>query len=231
MQMSTSTASPSEVTLISEDGIKFQVRIQVVRCIGLFKNLLELNSSINFGSNGIPPLQVPNVNSLILDKIIEYLNNYTASRENSALTKPIDKVSPVGMKVKSIISGIQNKSAINDDDDDDEIGGDDEIEIMGSIQDLEQGEQDLNDFEVPSDDENVFDFANFDEQSLKLFTPYEQNFFGSLDIPTLIEITKVIENGLIFKISTYILYLFFRLPILCIFLTYWTVVVKPLQIT
>ena len=47
------------------------------------------------------------------------------------------------------------------------------------------------DFELKSDDENIFDFANFNEQSLKLFTPYEQNFFGSLDIPTLIEITKV----------------------------------------
>lgn len=183
--MSTSLG-PSEVTLISEDGIKFQVRIQVVRCIGLFKNLLELHSAMNsMTSSGIPPLQVPNVNSLILDKIIEYLNNYTASRENSALTKPSnsDKI-----KVKSIISGIQAKSA-NDDDDDDiddkDDGDNDFIEITGGIQEEE------NEFELPSDDENVFDFVNFDEQSLKLFTPYEQNFFGSLDIPTLIEITKV----------------------------------------
>lgn len=181
-----STGGPSEVTLISEDGIKFQVRIQVVRCIGLFKNLLELNSSLNFGAGGMPPpLQVPNVNSLILDKIIEYLNNYTASRENSALTKLTSNSS--GMKVKSIISGIQNKTIINDDDDEDE-DGDDEIEITGAIQEIEE---EGNEFEVPSEDENVFDFANFDEQSLKLFTPYEQNFFGSLDIPTLIEITKV----------------------------------------
>lgn len=180
--MSSSTG-PSEVTLISEDGIKFQVRIQVVRCIGLFKNLLELNSVMNFapGNVSMPPLQVPNVNSLILDKIIEYLNNFTASRENSALTKPTN-----GIKVKSIISGIQqNKKNENDYDDDDyeeEGDGDDEIEITEIEQD---------DFEIPNEDENVFDFANFDEQSLKLFTPYEQNFFGSLDIPTLIEITKV----------------------------------------
>ena len=182
-----STAGPSEVTLISEDGIKFQVRIQVVRCIGLFKNLLELNSTMNF-STAMPPLQVPNVNSLILDKIIEYLNNYTASRENSALTKPSE-----GIKVKSIISGIQNK--INDDDDEDDENdddGDDEIEITGGIHEEEENGKD---FEIPSEDENVFDFSNFDEQSLKLFTPYEQNFFGSLDIPTLIEITKVTNNN------------------------------------
>lgn len=183
-----SSTGPSEVTLISEDGIKFQVRIQVVRCIGLFKNLLELNSAVNFatGNASMPPLQVPNVNSLILDKIIEYLNNFTASRENSALTKPTN-----GIKVKSIMSGIQqnkNDTNLNDDDDDYEGDGDadDEIEITGVVQEIER-----DDFEIPTEDENVFDFANFDEQSLKLFTPYEQNFFGSLDISTLIEITKV----------------------------------------
>lgn len=184
-----SSSSPSEVTLISEDGIKFQVRIQVVRCIGLFKNLLELNSAMNFGI-GMAPLHVPNVNSLILDKIIEYLNNYTASRENSALTKPNGGgAGGGGMKLKSIISGIQNKTILNDDDDGDG-DGDDEIEITGGIQGID-GEEEGNEFEIPSDDENIFDFNNFDEQSLKLFTPYEQNFFGSLDIPTLIEITKV----------------------------------------
>lgn len=185
--------SPSEVTLISEDGIKFQVRIQVVRCIGLFKNLLELNSTMNFGTE-MPPFQVTNVNSLILDKIIEYLNNYTASRENSALTKVNGGGGGIdgggGMKIKSIISGIQNKTIFNDDDDDDDGDGDDEIEISGAIQGIDE-EEERNEFEFPSDDENIFNFNNFDEQSLKLFTPYEQNFFGSLDIPTLIEITKV----------------------------------------
>ena len=191
--MSYST-SPSEVTLISEDGIKFQVRIQVVRCIGLFKNLLELNSTMNFGT-GMSPLQVPNVNSLILDKIIEYLNNYTASRENSALTKPNGGGGGGGgMKLKSIITGIQNKTILNDDDDEDG-DGEDEIEITGGIQGIDE-EEEGNEFEIPSDDENIFDFNNFDEQSLKLFTPYEQNFFGSLDIPTLIEITKVQTNDM-----------------------------------
>ncbi len=186
--MSASSTS-QEVTLISEDGIKFQVRIQVVRCIGLLKNLLELHLAMGNASNSststLPPLQVPNVNSLILDKIIEYLNNYTASRENSAIKKSTNS-----NRIKSIISGIQNKAAqsVNDDDEDDgDLDGDDSIEI-GPITMMEEDE---NDFEMPRDDENVFDFANFDEQSLKLFTPYEQNFFGSLDIPTLIEITKV----------------------------------------
>lgn len=189
------SSAPQEVTLISEDGIKFQVRIQVVRCIGLFKNLLELHLAMGTATttgsgSALPPLQVPNVNSLILDKIIEYLNNYTASRENSALTKPSNNSN----KIKSIISGIQNKSSAtaqnnnDDDEDDDLLDGDDSIEI-GPMEITEEDD----DFEMmPGEDENVFDFANFDEQSLKLFTPYEQNFFGSLDIPTLIEITKVI---------------------------------------
>lgn len=181
-----SSALPSEVTLISEDGIKFQVRIQVVRCIGLFKNLLELHVSMMSG-NAIPPLKVPNVNSLILDKIIEYLNNYTSSKENSALTKPSN-----GLKVKNIISGINESNNLTDDDEDEdgesfEDGG---ARITSLIEEDE--------FEIKKDsseiDETIFDFANFDEQSLKLFTPYEQNFFGSLDIPTLIEITKVIHS-------------------------------------
>lgn len=187
-----STSFPSEVTLISEDGIKFQVRIQVVRCIGLFKNLLELHVAMSSSSaTNIPSLKVPNVNSLILDKIIEYLNNYTASKENSALTTQSG-----GLKVKSIISGSQNKNFEDDEDEDD--GGvicDDENDD-GSVQITSLVEEDDFEFKNSNDendkiDENVFDFANFDEQSLKLFTPYEQNFFGSLDIPTLIEITKV----------------------------------------
>ena len=182
-----SATKPQEVTLISEDGIKFQVRIQVVRCIGLFKNLLELQSTMSTASSdsNLPPLQVPNVNSLILDKIIEYLNNFTSSRENSALTT----VKPFNLKVKSIISGIQNKTGNvdidNEDEDENENDDLDQVEI-GPVA-MEEDE----DFELKSDDENIFDFANFNEQSLKLFTPYEQNFFGSLDIPTLIEITKV----------------------------------------
>ena len=49
------------------------------------------------------------------------------------------------------------------------------------------------------EDENVFDFANFDEQSLKLFTPYEQNFSGPSTFPTLIEITKVSEFVLCYE--------------------------------
>lgn len=196
-------SNPGEVTLISEDGIKFQVRIQVVRCIGLFKNLLELHLSMgninNSTSAALPPLQVPNVNSLILDKIIEYLNNYTASRENSALT-----TKPSSARVKNIISGIQNKTIGNDDDDDDDnVVEDDESIEIGPV-----SVDDENDFEIPSEDENVFDFANFDEQSLKLFTPYEQNFFGSLDIPTLIEITKVSKEERILKIKWMILFIY-----------------------
>lgn len=189
-----SGTGPSEVTLISEDGIKFQVRIQVVRCIGLFKNLLELQmSSNNTNVCALPPLQVPNVNSLILDKIIEYLNNYTASRENSALTKP--KASD--LKVRSVLSGIQSSaSKLNDDGDEDDLDGDGDEDVVitgtGSNNNKQQQEEEEDDeFGIPGDDENVFDFSNFDEQSAKLFTPYEQNFFGSLDIPTLIEITKV----------------------------------------
>lgn len=187
-------SSLQEVSLISEDGIKFQVRIQVVRCIGLFKNLLELQLSMGDSSN-LPSLQVPNVNSLILDKIIEYLNNYTASRENSALTKPNSKVK--NLKVKSIISGIKESNNNNDDDDDDDdygynIEDDDSLEVTQDLEVETEEEEENDEFELKSDDENVFDFENFDEQSLKLFTPYEQNFFGSLDIPTLIEITKVI---------------------------------------
>lgn len=69
----------SEVTLISEDGIKFYVSISVVRCIGLFKNLLDLSAGAP-----LPPLQVPNVTSLILEKIIEYLKNYVATRDTMA---------------------------------------------------------------------------------------------------------------------------------------------------
>ena len=117
------SSSAAEVTLVSEDGIKFQVRIQVVRCIGLFKNLLELQSAIGNSAGPMPPLQVPNVNSLILDKIIEYLNNYTASKENSALNKKSSD-----LRVKKIISGITDahgtsinksvKKASNNDDDD-----------------------------------------------------------------------------------------------------------------
>lgn len=199
-----SSLSPNEVTLISEDGIKFQVRVQVVRCIGLFKNLLELQSAMGNSAGPMPPLQVPNVNSLILDKIIEYLNNYTASKENSALTRG---GKAADLRVKNIISGIQaggvssvskNSKRMDDDDDgDDNYGDDDDDSVTGIINGAEivsevmRYDGDEYDFEIPSDDENVFDFANFDEQSLKLFTPYEQNFFGSLDIPTLIEVTKV----------------------------------------
>lgn len=184
------SALPSEVTLISEDGIKFQVRIQVVRCIGLFKNLLELHMAMPSSSGSLPPLKVPNVNSLILDKIIEYLNSYTSSKENSALTKPN------GLKVKNIISGIHTVNNVNEDDEDEESAieadddGDGEIQITRII---EEDEFEMKENDETGEDENVFDFANFDEQSLKLFTPYEQNFFGSLDIPTLIEITKVSE--------------------------------------
>lgn len=197
--MASTSSLPSEVTLISEDGIKFQVRIQVVRCIGLFKNLLELHvamsSGISNSATSIPSLKVPNVNSLILDKIIEYLNNYTASKENSALTKPTG----TGLKVKNIINGIHNKVVSNSDDDDDAICDDDDDDEggggRGGAQIRSVVEEDEDDFEFRSAneeiDENVFDFANFDEHSLKLFTPYEQNFFGSLDIPNLIEITKV----------------------------------------
>ena len=203
-----SSSLPSEVTLISEDGIKFQVRIQVVRCIGLFKNLLELHvtmggsvSNHNNNSNpatNIPPLKVPNVNSLILDKIIEYLNNYTASKENSALT-----TKPNGLKVKNIISGIQKNNSTEDDEDedgesveadDDEADDDEDDGGIKITRFTEEDEFELKCNDENGDDENVFDFANFDEQSLKLFTPYEQNFFGSLDIPTLIEITKVRSN-------------------------------------
>lgn len=199
--MASTSSLPSEVTLISEDGIKFQVRIQVVRCIGLFKNLLELHVAMSSGSSNsatsIPSLKVPNVNSLILDKIIEYLNNYTASKENSALTKPTG----TGLKVKNIINGIHNKvvsnsddEAICDDDDDDDEGG---CGGGGGARIRSVVEED--DFEFRSTneeiDDNVFDFANFDEHSLKLFTPYEQNFFGSLDIPNLIEITKVSKQA------------------------------------
>lgn len=211
----------SEVTLISEDGIKFQVRIQVVQCIGLFKNLLELHLSTNSGSP-LPSLQVPNVNSLILDKIIEYLNNFTASRENSVLTKPSSINS---MKVKSIINGIQNK-AKNENEDDGDGDDDDEDDDSVKISSIPM-EQDFDEFELNGDDENIFDFANFDEQSLNLFTPYEQNFFGSLDIPTLIEITKVILK----QALSVIYFLICRLLILCIFRIYLTVAVRPSLIT
>ena len=145
-------------------------------------------------------LQVPNVNSLILDKIIEYLNNYVASKENSSLIKPMNSSSSssktkTSLSVKSIVSGIQN--SINDDGDDDE---DDSLNcnLTKVNQEKEGDDTDIDEFEMISceeeeeeEEENAFDFVNFDEQSLKLFTPYEQNFFGSLDIPTLIEITKV----------------------------------------
>ena len=196
-------AMPNEFTLVSEDGIKFQVTMHLVRCIGLFKNLLELklNSGLSVSGNEVQNsiLQVPNVNSLILDKIIEYLNNYVASKENSSLTKLMNSSSSsktkTSLSVKSIVSGIQN--SINDDGDDDE---DDSLNcnLTKVNQEKEGDDTDIDEFEMISceeeeeeEEENAFDFVNFDEQSLKLFTPYEQNFFGSLDIPTLIEITKV----------------------------------------
>lgn len=192
-----------EFTLISEDGIKFQVTMHLVRCIGLFKNLLELklNSALSISGNEDQNsiLKVPNVNSLILDKIIEYLNNYVASKENSSLTKPMNsnsssKTKTSSLSVKSIVSGIQNSNKSSIDDDDDE---DDSLNCNLTKEEEQEKEGDdieIDEFEMISyeeEEENVFDFANFDEQSLKLFTPYEQNFFGSLDIPTLIEITKV----------------------------------------
>lgn len=191
----------SEVTLVSEDGIKFQVRIQVVRCIGLFKNLLELHST-----GILPPLQVPNVNSLILDKIIEYLNNFTASRENSALSKPRNSTSTRSVIISGIqaMNGTEESSTTNDnnEDDDDEDDEDGDYQVSGLTKIGTTPENaitiDNDEFQFVSSDEeeeNIFDFANFDEQSLKLFTPYEQNFFGALDIPTLIEITKVNQTS------------------------------------
>lgn len=50
------------------------------------------------------------------------------------------------------------------------------------------------DFEMPAvgdDSDEFLDFTSFDDQSLRLFTPFEQSFFASLEIPMLIEITKV----------------------------------------
>lgn len=182
----------SEVTLISEDGIKFQVSLSVVRCIGLFKNLLDLSAG-----TPLPALQVPNVTSLILDKIIEYLVNYVSSRDTMEAIGAAGgatgarKTQAAPLKVKTTISSIVAASngaprSNGDDDDDDDLVDENEVTSTG-----ETGS--TADFELPpADDSDEFlDFASFDDQSLRLFTPFEQSFFASLDIPTLIEITKV----------------------------------------
>lgn len=182
----------SEVTLISEDGIKFQVSLSVVRCIGLFKNLLDLNAGAS-----LPPLQVPNVTSLILDKIIEYLENYVSSRDTMAAIGAAGgatgarKTQAAPLKVKTTISSIVAASngasrGTGDDDDDDDFPEESATVLAGDANGTA-------DFEMPAtdDSDDFLDFASFDDQSLRLFTPFEQSFFASLDIPTLIEITKV----------------------------------------
>lgn len=181
----------TKVTLLSEDGIKFPVSLQVVRCIGLFRNLLELHAAAGNAASTLPTLQVPNVTSLILDKIVEYLDNYVSAREFSTVTRK--RASDEGKTtVAHIVSSVKKDSVANDDDYDDDDGDHLPDGRGGSPAEetLDDGE-----FDVISDDEDVFDFANYDEQRLCLFTPYEQNFFASLDIPTIIEITKVRVRG------------------------------------
>lgn len=184
----------SEVTLISEDGIKFQVSLSVVRCIGLFKTLLDLSAGAP-----LPPLQVPNVTSLILDKIIEYLEHYVSSRDTMAAigaaggATGVRKTQAAPLKVKTTISSFiaaasNGVSRGNGDDDDDDDLLDDSVAAPATEAAF------VEDFEMPpagDDSDELLDFASFDDQSLRLFTPFEQSFFASLDIPTLIEITKV----------------------------------------
>lgn len=182
----------SEVTLISVDGIKFQVSSSVVRCMGLFKNLLDLSAGAP-----LPPLQVPNVTSPILDKIIEYLDNYVSSRETMAsvtaaggATK-IRKSQAAPLKVKTVISSIVASATPADR----SVGDDDDDDLFEETQNSPSADaQPVNDFEIPQqsdDDDDFLDFATYDDQSLRLFTPFEQAFFSKLDIPTLIELTKV----------------------------------------
>lgn len=211
MQMS---EDATKVILISEDGIKFPVSLPVLRCIGLFKNLLELQgtSTSNISlSLSLSPINVSNVTSLILDKIIEYLDNYVTSRDISAVVSNKDESKKAPLKVKNtIVSMASNTTSTRniDDDDDDDYDDEEETQVFpneGSECLIEKDSE----FEMISDEEDneddessAFDFENFDEQSLRLFTPFEQQFFSSLDIPTLIEITKVS----LFSINNVILY-------------------------
>ena len=177
------------VTLVSEDGIKFPVSMSVLRCIGVFKTLIELHQS-----SALPQLPVAHVNSLILAKIIDYLKSYVESRQmHLALSGPAAAAAkPVTRRTTGHVTDDDDE----EDEDEDEAGGEAaaapgeapalQVELLSDDDDA---------FRDLLDDSNLFDFASFDERSLRVFSPFEQHFFASLDIPTLIEVTKVGTGG------------------------------------
>jgi hypothetical protein len=173
--------SKKKFTLISEDGIKFDISYSMIKNIGLFKNIIQLDES------DCPKIfPVPSVSSLILDKIVEYLDNYVQDRLLN------DSIS----NIKQSKEKTENYSSENDDNDSD-FDSDDLI-------DKEREENDdsnvknklLNDNGDDQDDNDSEDFCSLDASdfsNLKILTPFEQTFFSSLDIPTLMELTKVIS--------------------------------------
>lgn len=157
------------VTFISEDGQALEVERQCARQVGLIRNMLDMSppdSSLTF------PLA--NVKSTIMTKVIEFLQFHQ---------------SDVSLPDKDPYGGSLRRQEIIDEDDP-KAGQTPNVSALRLQGDSEAASS--NDFSSSDDDDLAFDDDDeyLHEEYLCNVTPWDQKFMDSLDLATLLELTK-----------------------------------------
>lgn len=157
------SATETVFLLVAEDGQKVKIDRKSAQQIGILQAMLQMGS-------GAITFPVPAVKSTILLKVVEFLEQH---RDDLPLRPTLPSRS------KNQPAELQSGFGNDDDGDDDDDVERDEISGVGDLRiDSRPASSDS------SDDEYVY------EEYLASVTPWDQKFLDSLDLPTLIELTK-----------------------------------------
>lgn len=160
------TDDAATVTLVSEDGQRLSLDKKSALQMGVFRGLLE------GGRSEAHILPVPVVKSTILIKVIEFLQQHRN-----------DPVRGGSRRREGVREGI-------DEDEDDMLDEscDDEDK---SPEDADAHAHEDTDTDVDiEDDEDSEDDEYIEEDTAAVMSPWDQKFLDSLDLPTIIELTK-----------------------------------------
>lgn len=162
------------ITLITEDGQRINVDLQCAQQIGILRPMLNFNNT-NTTVATTTTFPLPAVKSTTLAKVVEFLNQH---REDS-----ITKGGGTDIIMHSPSKKLPKKDTPKDydtssesEDNDSEAG----FEGLGRLENI----QTPNSSDSSDDEEYIY------EDYLANVTPWDQKFLDSLDLPSLIELTK-----------------------------------------
>lgn len=177
----------SMVALLTEDGQRLLIDRPCAQQIGILRAMLVLSPG---GETATFPL--PSVKSTIMSKVIEYLEQHKSDPEADVRHGSPPLVSRLSMS--EMTAGNGNDAA--DDDDDDSDANDGNENIANPPADREQRRpaalvnRPLEESSCSASEDDSDGEEYIYEDYLAKVTPWDQKYADSLDLPTLIEITK-----------------------------------------